>query len=619
MASENGRIPIRASIDGVMYGRYPSGDYTPPPSPEELALAAVELAESSGLQEDVDAATTLVNALPAGNTRTTLLGRLADIFVRSRLTFYDAGQASTFNSPAIAPNGLFARSPGADTNYVLDRTLAPNSGWSSVHVKNDLRVIQLFFSVGIASEIVQQYYPGDRPLGLETNNLSISPFGIFSDGEQLSFTDCRECVLAINYQTNPTVYVIVNGTVIFDITLPLTTDISFVLRAHPIAQRQWVYELNTGQDLTNRPMPAGISSALAAYGADTTDFVEGWGGSDTRAAESLATLNITTTPPPAPSIGDSIVINATCIDGNGVDRASEIYWYNDSMNWHNEAAFGRGGSYTFEPTILGYYTIRAVYYDASGRLVEDSIAIDVNGTVTHSGDTVFDISRSHPNIDSISGNQVRFGSNTPYKLSALGTNGNYNNFAYVEFTYLTQDTSAMFGFGLTTEHNGNVMWAGRESGSDPQDGAGAFSSGIIIGDGLSRDDVWNNGAPATPFGLYIGGGRNGFSRTPPTNVIGFAVDMRDRTTNPTVYQFVHDADSGETILRYGFILRYSNSPLFPVAYCNEISNETTGYDVSINGGASAFTHDPRPLLTAAGVDTTGFQYGWTPAEAANQT
>lgn len=615
MASVNGRIPIRTSADGIMYGSHPAGDYTPPPTAEELAIAAattaVEAAEQSSLQVDIDAAEPLVDALPVGDVRTTLTARLNLVYVPAHIVLADPGTDNPeFLSPTIAPNNLYGRPGGSNARFMLDQSLEQNSGWSCVHVDANFPGYGNFFKLGAIGDINND----DRyPDGATANSLSVYFRGAYNNGIDNNFTDPSNCVVAINYQENPTIYIIVGGAVVFSITLGLTTPLSFVFRSERIPQRDWLFRLNTGLDLTNHPMPFNIAEALNNFGVDSTGLVEGWGGSGARPAEALATLNITTPPPVDPALGDTIVFNASCLDGNSIDRSSDIYWYNDSMNWHDSAAFGQGDSYSFTPSIIGYYTIRAVYFDASGRSVEDSIIVDVNAEMIHTPETVFNEAASHPNIETISGNQVRFGTATPYKLTALASNSNYNNFAYVEFDLLTFDQNSQFAYGLTTEHNGNVMWANQPNGNYPQDGAGSFSTALLI-NGRTDRGIWNNGSTAGGFslpGLYISGSNNGFTFG---GTIGFAVDMRDRTTSPTIYVIVLDSETQEPKIMNAFRLPLSYSPLFPMVYANIPSDGSTPFDASINGGASPFVHDPRPALIDIGVEMTGFQYGWTPAE-----
>ena len=165
------------------------------------------------------------------------------------------------------------------------------------------------------------------------------------------------------------------------------------------------------------------------------------------------------------------------------------------------------------------------------------------------------------------------------------------------------------------------MWGGEDDGHDYGDGGGAFS--IIEeavpnpGDNPTNGNItiWNSGASLADLGMPwppIGSNSdNGFY---PGATIGYAVDTRDKSVVPTVYVFVPHRDTGETNLIKVFRLWMSHCPLYPVAYCNSASYETTGFDVTLNGGNTPFVHDPRPLLEAAGVDVSDFDFGWTDSE-----
>ena len=82
---------------------------------------------------------------------------------------------------------------------------------------------------------------------------------------------------------------------------------------------------------------------------------------------------------------------------------------------------------------------------------------------------------------------------------------------------------------------------------------------------------------------------------------GFAVDYRRET--PTVYVII-GARLVNTIN-----LSDATVPLYPMLYGYPVSSGP-GPDETINFGASAFHHDPRAILAAAGVDTAGLQVGW---------
>lgn len=91
MASANGRISIRTSSDGIMCGSHPAA--------EEFAIAAatsaVEAAEKSSLQVDIDAAKPLVEALPVGDVRTTLTAPLSLVYAPVHIVFAAPNKAGT--------------------------------------------------------------------------------------------------------------------------------------------------------------------------------------------------------------------------------------------------------------------------------------------------------------------------------------------------------------------------------------------------------------------------------------------------------------------------------------------------------------------------------------------
>ncbi|PCK04353.1 MAG: hypothetical protein COA42_19250, partial [Alteromonadaceae bacterium] len=449
MASVNGRIPILSSVDGAMHGDYPTGDFIPA---EELA---VELAEYTTRQQDIDDARALLLGMENLFYRDNLELRLNNIYVPARLMLgtpplVNEWDTRSPHTPLISPNGFYVRSPGGKISFKLDHVLEQNSGWSCIHV--DCSILHHITHFGVGDELNLSGLTQDMR-GTSAQSVLFGR-GIYTNNEQLTNVpnNMQNVVIAINYQTNPTVYAIQGGSVVYEVTLPMTSPVNFVAQTEWLGQRDWVIKVNTGADLINRPMPSGIELALQDH-VDTTGFVEGWGASSSSPAEEGEAQVKIDAVSENPAVGQSVSVTATCVDGAGIDRAAEIHWYNNGANWNHAEAFAVGATYSFTPEQPGSYDIVARYYDRFGDFVDASVNVFIDWVENHSSETVFDISRTHPNIlehGQILNNQVRFNTSDPFKISTIANNGNWGNFRYFELQHTTPDIYALFGFGVST-------------------------------------------------------------------------------------------------------------------------------------------------------------------------
>jgi hypothetical protein len=85
-------------------------------------------------------------------------------------------------------------------------------------------------------------------------------------------------------------------------------------------------------------------------------------------------------------------------------------------------------------------------------------------------------------------------------------------------------------------------------------------------------------------------------------VYGFAVDYRGE------HPLVHILISGK--LQTTLTLPDVWVPLYPMVYGNPPDAPLSGYDMTLNFGASAFAMDAKAVLTAAEVDATELELGW---------
>lgn len=580
------------------------------------AETGVQTAETERTQVAVDAAQALIDVLDAGD-QVALQARLDAVYIAVTLIHQNTDPVGWANRPLNSPflsNGFYARPPGIAANFSLSETIVAGSGWHCVHVQSDELRFNSFLAVGIQSEALAA-----ADLGSSTDRLMIIGETVNFDGGEILGLGLGQddLVIAINYTTSPTVYLIIGGAVVTTSSFVTTSAINLVIKSQYLAQDRevWPFQVNTGADLANRPMPAGIESALSTAGADTTGLVLGWNGSNPGTSRAAATISISGVSG-TPTVGVTENLTVTCTDADLVDQSANVKWYNDGDNWNTAAPFATGATFAFTPAELGNYPIRAVYEDPEGRLVTDTAVVFVDGSISQPASTAWDAGVSHPSVADITANQARFGTATPLKLAVIGNWGMWGLFRYFEITMTTTDNSSQFGFGVSTLLNGDVMWGGRASGDDPTDGAGSFSilNQDVPGGGPT---VWNNGSPFAELD-----GPNGWSagatgmRFQGTHTIGFAIDALDKQDYAIVYIFALDDTLGTTVMFGSFRLRLSQlSPLYPMVYCNIASSELPGaFDVTVNGGGAAFVHDPRPIFTTEGVDQTNFEYGWLDSE-----
>lgn len=522
----------------------------------------------------------------------------------------DAWSGRPAYSPFIDTVGNRMRAPGNDAKFMLDEPITAGSGWHCIHVTNPVEVGPYsHVSIGIEAEALAVV-----DLTSSTDRLMvIGDEGFFNSAVVLDFP-VTDYVIAIDYRgSSPIVHLITGGVVRSSSTFVTTSDIQIVVKIAWQSIKDWVYVVNMGHNLANVPMPAGIEAALTTAAVDTTGFVLGVNGSNPGSLVTPASV-VVSGEPVSPLVGALVTLTGACTDAISVDRSSELLWYNDGENSYNAQSAAVGASYSYTIPQLGRYPIRCEYQDPQGRIIQDTAVIFADGSVTQETETQWSSSRSHPNIDAILGNQVRFGTEVPFKLAAIANQAMWGEFKYFELTLLTDDTTSQFGFGLTTLLNSNVMWAGPSAGSlATTDGAGSFSVVNQAPAGLGSSlAVWNNGSPFAAMDDnigYVAGAtepRFGHGHT-----IGFAVDYRDKTALPLVYVIAADHSDGVGRSFGSFRMRQTRSPVVPVCYANISSNETVDYDVQINGGASAFQFDASTILSANGVDVTALLEYWS--------
>lgn len=558
-----------------------------------------------------------ITLIEKGNTslkNLELMGLLSDV-IPSNLVHNNVNPTGwanrSANSPFIDEFGYRVRAPGTGAVFELSEVIQPLSGWHSIHIVCQEPSFLTHVAIGEPAEALASV-----DLASSTDRLMILGSTGWFNGSPVVFDPCDDYVVAINYSgTNPIVYIIRGGVVVTDQTLITTNELQIIFKLDWQAIRGWTYEVNTGADLTNRPMPANIESLLDTYGANTLGFQLGVNGSNPGQAVAESVMAIQNVPG-SPAVNDTVTLNCTCtqlINGVQVDHAAECKWRNEGENYNFADGGTVGDEYVYTIPALGRYPISVTYDDHQSRETEVTAVIFCDGTPTQETQTVWNASVSHPNIDAISTNQVRFGTEIPYKLAAIANQAMWGAFKYFELTIETDDTDSVFGVGLTTILNGNVMWSGAASGDDPGDGAGAFSLVTQAPGALGSGPlVWNNGSPGAALNGDVGwesgatGMRFGHGHT-----IGFAVDYLDKTALPQIYIIALDHTLGTPKLFGSFRLRNCRSPVHPMCYANVASNETVTYDVSINGGASAFQFDAAARLTAVGVSTTSFQNFWS--------
>lgn len=606
------------------------------PTPDFIAAEqAVSLAEYTTRQDDFNTAQQLVRNLPDAD-QPGLQARLDEIYIPARWIEADVSEFTDVVTPWVDAGGFSVRSPNYNVSQRLETAAFTGDGWFSVHIRSNMdRIINgintVFWGVGDLDALVdglfQDLSPGDQDKAVTGGT------NVYFDGSSQA-DSVEDVVIAVDYRTTtPHVYIIdvASQQVTFDTDLNITGAVTMFTRCNNNSslQREWFYIANTGIDLVNNPFPIDAESILSAYGADTTGYVIGWGGNGSRDVKTQATsISIDSVVPASPILGDTITLEASVIDGYGVDRTEDIVWYNKFINWNDSEAVQTGGVATFTPKTYGYYEIKAEYVDTNGETVAATRFIDIVGTVAETGITILDVANSHPNIAAISGNAVRFETSTPFKLATVTNNPMRGRFCYVEMELRTLDTASQFGFGITSilnsrpfvsEFGDTIMWAGVVDGLNPQDGAGAGTYLEAFSQGGFMGTAWVNGSNSIPQGddgdrfdtAFYHGGVNGSE----TAYLGLAVDYRDTASPPRVYMFHQKFGTGVDTYGGNFTIYNCLTSVVPTIYCNQASNETVLFDGAINGGSfGTFAIDPRPLLIAEGVDMTGFTYGWTVAE-----
>jgi hypothetical protein len=258
------------------------------------------------------------------------------------------------------------------------------------------------------------------------------------------------------------------------------------------------------------------------------------------------------------------------------DLGSRIRWEDLASPHLAGRVRGEGASFSFVADALGVHEIRATVADGAGRTATKSVPITVTGALPLVAQVRLE---PHPKMGagivlSPDGLGARF--TAPKKSAVRANQGLMGGFQYFEIRREIEPQGV--GGGLVVA-GGNL---------DPYGPADIPPSSSINVQG----SVWQNLAQQASF-------------APEARHYGFAVDYRGAF--PIVYVVVGGAIV-ETIR-----MTDATVPVYPMVYGNQTRPATaTGPDVTINFGAAPFQYDPLPLLTAKGVDVSGFQRGWGP-------
>ena len=467
-----------------------------------------------------------------------------------------------------------------------DRAIQPESG---MFYYEGTRLTDLlggmYFGVVTASHALDASPGSDlRSVGVETGG-SIFWNDRFQEAFDPETTETYGIV--VDYRAaNPTVHVIVRAEdpmtgviveriaytrILSTVTEPLFAMVSGRRRnVGPQAQ------VNFGNDTTNFPFHYDLDVLLTEAGIDTADLTLGWGqtnlGRDNAEPE-LTVSNAQTVP-----TGTEVTLTATATDAEDGTLTESITWFDLSSPYATRME-EVGGEFVFTPTALGIHPIAVAVRDAHGHVERQIVDVTVTGTLPQypSVQLEADAQSGTGIVVAPNGLSARWEGAGKYGIRA--NQGLLDGFQYFEMRRL--GAPANQGGGLVIE-DGNL---------DPY-GAIDVPPSMSVNHSAS---IWRDLMSVADYDIAN------------TEYYGFAVDYRGR--HPIVYVITHDGTAREDIVAHVMTLDDVTVPVYPMLYGNP-TGRTTGYDSTINFGATAFHYDPEAILEAAGYNVVGLEVGW---------
>ena len=423
-----------------------------------------------------------------------------------------------------------------------------------------------------------------RSVGVETGG-SIYWNGAFREGFDEETTSVYG--LVVDYrETHPTVHVIVRAEhpttleivdrVAYSRTLTTVTEPLFAFVSGRRRQVGPQARVNFGNDTTNFPFHYDIDVLLTDAAVETEDLTLGWG--QTRAGAENAAPELETSGDTTVAAGMEVTLTATAIDAEDGTLTEGITWVDLSAPYATRME-EEGGEFEFTPTTLGIHPIQVSVRDAHGHRETRIVDVTVTGTLRQHSTVRLEADEQSGTgiVVSPDGLSARWEGVGKYGIRA--NQGLLDGFQYFEMRRLIAPANQ--GGGLVV----------RDGNLDPY-GALDVPPSMSVNHSSS---IWRDLISVEDYDVAG------------TEYYGFAVDYRGR--HPIVYVITHDDTANRDVVSHVMTLDNVTVPIYPMLYGNPTST-TSGYDSSINFGATPFHYDPETILQAEGYNAVGLDVGW---------
>lgn len=483
----------------------------------------------------------------------------------------------------LSPDRLLVENRGEDRGGVRsDRAIQPGSG---VFYFEAERLIENpgVWGVGVGSASAamdQQVGTSAQSLGLDTYG-QINNTGATCNGSANFSQSQRHYGFVVDYRgATANVHVVLEGDTARSpvVQRSCSTTLSaplYILYAGVRYVVGYQLKLNAGSDLTNFPFyfrPEDVRTALTGAGLSdaASALVPGFGQSRTPLSDTAPALN-------APAdrsvpVGTPVALSASASDVEDGDVTANIVWQVLSAQ-HHAPITGSGASFDFTPSALGTHPISVSITDRDGVRTERVVKVVATGALPQPNPV-----RLTP--DALSGSGIT--------LSADGLSARFDGFG-------------KYGVRANQPNYGRYWYFEAHRNGGP----GNMGVGLIIGDGSLNPYDFVNVPWSCSINFTGNSWRNLISQANWDNSAahyGFAVDYRD--VHPKVHIIVGGA------LHISMQLDDVWVPIYPMTYGNPQGSVAPAMDVTLNFGATSFQFDPRAILNAASVDTTGLELGW---------
>ena len=210
--------------------------------------------------------------------------------------------------------------------------------------------------------------------GSSNQSLGVNALGYiyYSNSSQLSgintdISSSEHYGLAIDYRdSNPTVYVIANNTLVHTATMSAVTEPLHILVYGNNAGSGVQQTINTAEDLNITPFHYDARTILNNAGiSGVNSLIDGWSP-----LPPSTTINITTTTQTV-NTGETLTLNAAASNASGTDISSSITWSDNASS-----QVGTGASFSVSATTPGLHLISAEVLNEQDEVVIATLPIN---------------------------------------------------------------------------------------------------------------------------------------------------------------------------------------------------------------------------------------------------